>query len=490
MKFLSLAALALTFAACSSDDNELTQQPAEQPANNNMITITAKLAPKSGSAQTRAVSDDGTNIVVDWAANEHIAILYTVGSQKLLADAEITNVDASGVATISFAVDGSTTDGTACQIVYPLSSAKADNSGVKAYADMLATQDGVLDGDLDVRIGAGTIQTSPASLDVTTQPEAQFAIFKFTAQDLSGSAITYSKGLTEFKVSDATGNVITTVTPTTNALYVGLPALAAGTYWFNATASGKPYIAKATLSTPTSAGNYYQSTMNMATIGNVIGANGKFYADKDAAKSASSTACAVIAYLGSETAETGYTHGLAIAMKDANNGSSTMWMWNSSVPHYSAVNPNQYEDIADALAAKESGSSLSSSKNNSTYPAFQAALANSIATEDGISAEAPATGTSGWFLPSIFQWNQIVNGLTGTTTAFTTSTNDNLNYSAVNPTITAAGGDGLQSSSSSYWSSTECNSDYAWWYDALYGKAKCNDFRKGTYNFVRAAFAF
>ena len=148
MKFLSLAALALTFAACSSNDDELTQLPAEQPANNNMITITAKLAPKSGSAQTRAVSDDGTNIVVDWAANEHIAILYTVGSDKKVADAKITSVDGSGVATITFAVDNSTVNGTACQIVYPLSAAKADNSGVKAYADMLAAQDGVLDGDL------------------------------------------------------------------------------------------------------------------------------------------------------------------------------------------------------------------------------------------------------------------------------------------------------------------------------------------------------
>ena len=67
-KFLSLAALALTFAACSNED-DFAQQPAEQPANN-MITITAQLAPKSADGATRAVADNGDNkITVTWAVN-------------------------------------------------------------------------------------------------------------------------------------------------------------------------------------------------------------------------------------------------------------------------------------------------------------------------------------------------------------------------------------------------------------------------------------
>ena len=72
-KFLSLAALALTFAACSNENDELTQQPAEQPADN-MITITAKLAPKSGGAQTRTISDQTTYIKADWTMNEQFAL--------------------------------------------------------------------------------------------------------------------------------------------------------------------------------------------------------------------------------------------------------------------------------------------------------------------------------------------------------------------------------------------------------------------------------
>ena len=54
-KFFLMAALALTFAACSNDDND-----AAQPAKAEGITITATLAPKSDGAATRAVAE-GTN---------------------------------------------------------------------------------------------------------------------------------------------------------------------------------------------------------------------------------------------------------------------------------------------------------------------------------------------------------------------------------------------------------------------------------------------
>lgn len=52
-KFFLMAALALTFAACSNDDNDM-QSPAEQPAKAEGITITATLAPKDAGATTRA----------------------------------------------------------------------------------------------------------------------------------------------------------------------------------------------------------------------------------------------------------------------------------------------------------------------------------------------------------------------------------------------------------------------------------------------------
>ena len=146
-KLFFMAALALMTAACSNDDNDLTTP---QPQKAEGITITAQLAPKTDGATTRAVSDGGTKIVVEWAENEHIAILYEVGGTKKVADATITNVT-GGVATISFTVDGATTDGTDCTLVYPAKLTdgtttvyKDDLSGVKDAATLLAAQDGTL----------------------------------------------------------------------------------------------------------------------------------------------------------------------------------------------------------------------------------------------------------------------------------------------------------------------------------------------------------
>ena len=302
-KLFFMAALALMTAACSNDDNDLTTQ---QPQKAEGITITAQLAPKTNGATTRAVSDGGNKIVSEWAENEHIAVLYEVSSTKYAADATITAVDGDGAATIEFTVDGSTPDNTACTLVYPYDAAKDDHTGVKDAATLLAAQDGTLNADLDVRVGEGTIQTTTPGLTVTDQPAAQFAIFKFTLQDLSAAA----KSATEFKVSDGSGNVMTTVTPTpaSGELYVALPVMVAGTYWFNATIDSKPYIAKATTAAATVAGKYYQSTVKMATLGDVIKADGKFYA------AGTEGAVAMIAYLGNGS---NCTNGLAIELNDS-----------------------------------------------------------------------------------------------------------------------------------------------------------------------------
>ena len=258
-KILTIAALALTIVACS---NDIDEQPAEQPAKTEgTITITAKLAPKSD-AGTRAVADNGDNkITVTWAKTEHLAILYTVGSDKKVADAEITDVDATtGEATISFGVDGSTVDGTACQIVYPLAAAKDDKTGVKDAATLLAAQDGTLNTNLDVRVGNGTFHTSPASLDVSTLPAAQFAIFKFTVKDYAGTADVSVRPL---KITIGTQEYVITPTAATNELYAALPAISSKGVSFTATGSdSKTYVcAKGNISF--AAGKYYQTTLKM-----------------------------------------------------------------------------------------------------------------------------------------------------------------------------------------------------------------------------------
>ena len=476
-KLFFMAALALLMTACSSNDEGLTQKPIEQPAKAEGITITAKLAPKSGGAATRAVADKGDDkITATWEQNEKIAILYEVSGTKYVATANIDDVDAKGVATITFAVEDVTPDDTPCTLVYPaiLSDGtttvyKDDLSGVKAYADMLATQDGVLDGDLDVRVGAGTIQTTTPGLTVNTQPAAQYSIFKFTTQDISGSAITP----TEFTVSDAAGNVITTVTLTTSDLYVALPVLTADTYWFNATADSKPYIAKATVSTATSAGTYYQSTVKMATLGDLMGADGKFYANAAAISTASTTAIGVIAYLGTDNftengtnvgGSTFVGHGLVLCLKNAASGADAQWSTETS-----ALEFGEDAKVAniDALKRATNVSGYTNTKTLAEKDDADTKYKAAYAAKNYTGLTAPA-GTTGWFLPSAQQWVKMQTGL-GELDESSISSNswyDN-DHTAANKweTALAKAGDGNYDSMTStilyYWSSSEVSAGKA-----------------------------
>ena len=314
-KVFGIAALLLALAACNKE-TEIT--PVEQPSDSKGITITATLAPKT--ADTKAVADGGDNkITVTWAENEKIAILYEVSGTRYAAEATIKTVNASGTATIEFTVVSGTPDNTACTLVYPYSAAKDDKSGVKDAATLLSVQDGTLNANLDVRVGAGTIRTTTPGLDVTTQPEAQFAIFKFT---LSGPSIDATHPLV---IKDnASNKTITTVTPasTATSVFVAMPAAASKAYKFVVITADNKYIKSGTATIE--AGKYYQTPLTMeprypldlsrATaewdLGAVACDDGNLYMEKKAAP-AGKTAVGI---LGKVT-ETG--HGLILALQDA-----------------------------------------------------------------------------------------------------------------------------------------------------------------------------
>ena len=251
-KLFFMAALALTFGACSSDYNELAQQPAKAEG----ITITAQLAPKSSIANTRAVEEgkDGNNkdiIKATWDVDEHLAILYTKGGNQM-ADARITEVDGSGNATIEFTVVDETPDNTECVIIYPYSAAKDDKTGLKDAKTLLKNQDGTLSDDLDVRVGAGKIQVSTPSLDVTTQPAAQFAIWKLTTNGNAKNLCILADNEVIASATLATeGTVFTVAVPAVSSKTVTAVA--------NNAANACYYNSKAGVSL--AAGNYYQSTM-------------------------------------------------------------------------------------------------------------------------------------------------------------------------------------------------------------------------------------
>ena len=270
-KIFLMAALALTFAACSNDDNEILN-PA-QPAKAEGITITATLAPKS-SAGTRAVAEgkDGDSkdiIKATWAKNEHIAILYEKAGTKYAADATITAVDGTtGVATIEFTVESGTADNTECTLVYPAKLSDGTTTvyndaktGVKDAATLLASQDGTLSTNLDVRVGAGKIKTSTPGLDVTTQPEAQFAIFKFDVKNADATASINVKPLT---ITIGAQNYVITPADAKSTLYAALPDVSGKTVSFSATGSDSKTYVFSKDNVTFAAGKYYQSTVKMA----------------------------------------------------------------------------------------------------------------------------------------------------------------------------------------------------------------------------------
>ena len=426
-KLFFMAALALMTAACSNDDNDLTTP---QPQKAEGITITAQLAPKTDGATTRAVSDGGTKIVVEWAENEHIAILYTVGSTKKVADAEITAVDGSGAATITFTVDGGTTNDTPCTLVYPLSAAKDDKRGVKDAATLLAAQDGTLNANLDVRVGEGTIQTTTPGLTVTTQPAAQFAIFKFT---LSGPSIDATHPLV---IKDnASNKTITTVTPasTASSVYVAMPAAASKAYKFVVITADNKYIKSGTATIE--AGKYYRTPLTLeprypldlrsATaewdLGAVVCDDGKMYMEK---KAVTGTAVGI---LGKVTA-TG--HGLILALQDAPKQSwNTINSWDSRT---------DFADTELKLLPNGAHGSLTS------YFWFVRSVSDLIPV-------------SNWCVAQKDDYSAIFQNLGSTDVNSNGTTYDG----NVNAYITTGVG-GTAMTSNNYWSATEYDVNFAW----------------------------
>ena len=262
-KLFFMAALALMTAACSNDDNDLTTQ---QPQKAEGITITAQLAPKTNGATTRAVEDKTTYIETKWAVNEHIAVLYEVSSTKYVADATITAVDGDGAATIQFTVEEGTPDDTPCTLVYPYDAAKDDHTGVKDAATLLAAQDGTLSANLDIRVGAGTIQTTTPGLTVSTQPAAQFAIFKFTTQSKPDqSSPLDNTSVTKLTVTIGAQDYVITPASATSTLYAALPAVSGQTVSFTAT-DGTDFYAASKAGVSFDAAKYYQSTVKMGKL--------------------------------------------------------------------------------------------------------------------------------------------------------------------------------------------------------------------------------
>ena len=227
------------------------------------------------------------------------------------------------------------------------------------------------------------------------------------------------------------------------------------------------------------------SSATSSHVGQVICTNGHIHA-KVSEVNCGGTASAIIAYVGTagsvDTSSETYK-GLAIALTDA----SSTYQW------YTAQNGtcvSRANNITTAITYKDGiacTSTLTNGHSSHTHAAATAAKNYSTAR--------PTTGVSEWFLPSMGQWNLIVQGLatkkagspvSDNLISSTSATNDTYKSSNLNSVITAAGGTGFQSYY--YWSSTEYSNYDAWRMDFSNGRAN-NDMKTNDW-YVRSVFAF
>ena len=141
----------------------------------------------------------------------------------------------------------------------------------------------------------------------------------------------------------------------------------------------------------------------------------------------------------------GWTHGYIIALSDALNGAYFEWEWgpiykNLPAPH--ADYSHKYEDEERALN-DFNGYIYTNSiyTNSSEYKAFMAARNYPVLLPDG--------KTSGWYLPSIGQWNKCIENMNKP--ALDDGINDNSKII-----------DRIKLESDYYWSSTENDGSHAW----------------------------
>ena len=257
-KLFFMAALALMTAACSNDDNDIAQQPA-----NGEITITATLDSNDG-ATTRALVPDEYNINSTWATTDEFAILFNHGTSNVKRIATVSSINGSNV-TITFTIPQSLANNTACTIVYPASAANAANTGADVNA-ALAAQDGTIDNCPEVRVGTATIDKSTHSLSSVTKLAAQNAIFKFTTKSVPpelGSL--QNTDVTKLTVTTGGQDYVITPASATSELFVALPAVSSQAVSFTATDGSNLYAAsKASVSFD--AAKYYQSTVKMGKV--------------------------------------------------------------------------------------------------------------------------------------------------------------------------------------------------------------------------------
>lgn len=489
--FLKTSALlsAVVFFSCSK-----AVTPEENPFvpdDNHYVTLTTSVSLSADNAGTRTTmtdNGDGT-ISTAWEVGDPVWVNYTNTSEENVeAQATVTAVDGSGKATISVVLTNPK-DNSDILFGFPYNHW---HEGLDPHENQVGTLEDIKTNHA-ASSGGGTLSVSgdTATLPTGVAMTPEMCIWKFSfsdgtsdiTADITNLSVSFGEydeylvtptGLSHIYVAiygDPSPRDIT-ITATTSEGHFSMARKGI------TIVSGMMYTTNGLkLSPPVFMGN---ATAN--EVGKTLASDRYIYVNARAAKASGSQACAVVAYVGDATGEPNYTHGLAISMRNiAGNGE----VWKNT--YGTQDNPGQYNLIADALEAKESGFSLTYPRRweSNNWTAFFYGYWNNIEVDDYVGRGSPSS-TSGWFLPSIYQWNKVVNGLTDTEADLTLWDNAALSLFEANEKLESQGADGFRYGA--YWSSSEHSDNNAWLYWANYGKA--SDQTKNRHYYIRSVLAF
>ena len=189
-------------------------------------------------------------------------------------------------------------------------------------------------------------------------------------------------------------------------------------------------------------------------IGKVLGANGQLYNNVSAATSAGTTASGIVAYVGSPGSvdESNSTYKwLVISLTDI-DGHRAKWKNDNT-----GTCVNQTDDLDTALGYLNGITCTNTLVTDGHTHAAATAARNYSTTRP--------SGASSWFLPSLGQWQLIMQGLASKKAGFIINNQlsqgwTSFTVSNLNSLITDAGGTGFEEFS--YWVSTEYSSSQMW----------------------------
>ena len=226
-------------------------------------------------------------------------------------------------------------------------------------------------------------------------------------------------------------------------------------------------------------------------VGMIIADNSKVYTPNSYDASYGKKV-AIVAYKGAAgTADksdgsSGYV-GLAIALTDANNGANCKWYTTDAGPCVAHCC-----EIVTAIGATDGfGKGIDNTNTladgcGASHDHAAAKVAKNFQYDASVAAGVHPTGTSQWFLPTMYHWNLIVKGMCGNHGDLSLSNNDNYNNTNFNVKITAAGGTGVLADV--YWSCDEGGAGNTW--SIYFNNGDASLYSKSYSHYVRPVLAF